>query len=910
MKKRVEKVERIFLLLLCIGIGFACTSCRKAEDISKDEEMTLTISSEKEISLPQSDGQSVTEDDSAEEQCRENEEKFYAEAEAQGIDRQTAEAYLQILLDDNLFKDGELTLTGLRIGDIDGNGQIDMLVRVVDVIDAQENLFYGSGGLWFYMNEDEPYGFCEEECPYYGDFDLFWEDIDNDENVEIVFWSQGTGVGATGDFYKAVFKYKNHAIEQMQLPSDLEEYSGEYGLYVEVIQETEENRYTAYCPYFDEQISFRAENIEGRELPATAQSVGENVRGFCDLRVAEYQGKKALQVSEYLKGEGGVVHNVAMAQFLIIWGADGTPKVVEWWIEADENTWANVHESRICYMDGYYYYASQSDHYFLYRVKEDGTSPQCLVKAHVSDICAQDGEVYFVNQSDKYGIYRMNADGTEMKKLCDLGYGLQISAEYVYFYSTDEEKNELFSAFERSLYCIYHNLGGSLYRMKKDGSERRLIVKNVRQYVLSDGNYQGMRYIGSIYCSQSTGEGMAVYQMDLNGQNTKEVCYFEDCGEIVVYGGKIYCDFYGETGKITWYCPENGKMRSLAVSEYTDCCFYKGYFYGIREWVEEEQRKISIYRVDLRNEKKEIVYEGFVSCENATHNKTLDFYATQQGVFFRCYISKQEGCLWFGLTEDGKAWRLEDKEAIPVMLSAEYVEYDYIYFYVLYALDNLESTQGYEAYLAEDLEYEEYYTVGEDGEGRNPYQIRLPQFNEKIAGYKTINRYLQNAYQEALAEKEEFFQMLAEEEKNYGEVPSAWYRYTKYAYVYIGEKYVTVGRYAGGNSGGIRSWVSPSPITFDRTSGEVVSLEDVLGMTTQEAVARLTGSVYKYMEGIGRERFFLENYDELTAKYDPQNFFLFSDGIGIYYEIYDIGCGAEGDYLFIVPWEDFLVFSS
>ena len=60
MKKRVEKVERIFLLLLCIGIGFACTSCRKAEDISKDEEMTLTISSEKEISLPQSDGQSVT----------------------------------------------------------------------------------------------------------------------------------------------------------------------------------------------------------------------------------------------------------------------------------------------------------------------------------------------------------------------------------------------------------------------------------------------------------------------------------------------------------------------------------------------------------------------------------------------------------------------------------------------------------------------------------------------------------------------------------------------------------------------------------------------------------------------------------------------------------------------------------
>ena len=49
----------------------------------------------------------------------------------------------------------------------------------------------------------------------------------------------------------------------------------------------------------------------------------------------------------------------------------------------------------------------------------------------------------------------------------------------------------------------------------------------------------------------------------------------------------------------------------------------------------------------------------------------------------------------------------------------------------------------------------------------------------------------------------------------------------------------------------------------------------------------------------------MKNYDKLTEKYEPQNFFLFSEGIGIYYGIYDIGCGAEGDYLFIVPWEDF-----
>ena len=151
--------------------------------------------------------------------------------------------------------------------------------------------------------------------------------------------------------------------------------------------------------------------------------------------------------------------------------------------------------------------------------------------------------------------------------------------------------------------------------------------------------------------------------------------------------------------------------------------------------------------------------------------------------------------------------------------------------------------------------------------------------------------------------------MLAEKEDKKELRPSLDQR-MDYVYVYIGEKYVTVGQYAGGNWGGMRSWTSLSPVTFNRTSGEVVSLETILGMTTQEAVARLTGAVYKYMEGIGRRTFFLKNYDKLTEKYEPHNFFLFSEGIGIYYGIYDIDCGAEGDYLFIVPWEDFPGFSS
>lgn len=265
---------------------------------------------------------------SRERQAEENRERFFGAADSLEIDRSVSDELFQRLCEDQIFKDGEMALTGLVLDDIDGNGQMDMLVMVLD---GEESPFYGSGGLWFYLNEDEAYCFDEEDCSFYGWFDVFWADVDSDENIEIIFSAQGTGCGAVGDSYKAVFKYKDHAIERMELPSDLgEDY--DQGLRVELIQQPEADSYSAYCPYFDEEIFFHEENIEGWPIPYEAHVTGGNVRGYYDLCVAEYEGKKVLQASEYLSGEGGIVHCVAVAQFLITWEEDGTPKVIKWWI--------------------------------------------------------------------------------------------------------------------------------------------------------------------------------------------------------------------------------------------------------------------------------------------------------------------------------------------------------------------------------------------------------------------------------------------------------------------------------------------------------------------------------------------------------------------------------------------------
>lgn len=391
----MRRAGSIFLILLCVGLTFACAVSQKAPDQEETQEVVQSSLPEEmqkieEENIIQNKPDGQEEEFSPKKQEEKNIEDFFEVVYAQGIDRNLSEKLFQRLSEDGIFQNGAMKITGLVIDDIDGNGQMDMLVMVLD---AKEPAFYGSGGLWFYMNEDEPYCFDDEECSFYGWYDAFWVDIDNDENVEIIFSAEGTGCGAVGDSYKAVFKYKDHNIEKMALPSDLEE-SYDQGLRVELIQEPEADRYSAYCPYFGERIFFQGKNFTEGNIPYEAEIAGGNVRGYFNLCEAEYDGKKVLQASEYLHGEGGIVHDVAIAQFLITWEKDGTPKVVKWWIEETGNNQVNNHGSRIAYEEVYYYYVSQSDHYYLYCAKEDDGQFQCLAKVHPENICVWDGEFY------------------------------------------------------------------------------------------------------------------------------------------------------------------------------------------------------------------------------------------------------------------------------------------------------------------------------------------------------------------------------------------------------------------------------------------------------------------------------------------------------------------------------------
>lgn len=323
MKKRMKK---IILILWCAGIATLCASGKKVQ-ASREEPGAAHLFFDVIRNETAPDVQE--EASSIENQMKENRERFFEETQRQGMGTEQAEELFGRLLEAEIFQNGAMALTGLRLDDIDGNGQTDMLVMVQD---AEQIVFYGSGGLWFFMNEDTPCCFAEEDCSYYGIFDAFWADVDNDENTEIVFSAEGFGCGAVGDSYKAVFKYKNHAIERMELPSDFDE-DYDFGLTVDVIREPAADSYSAYCPYLDEILPFHREN--GCPPPETAEVIGSNVRGFYDLAAAKYRGKNVLQASEYLCGEGGTADCAAIAKFLITWEEDGTPKIIRWWLEEE-----------------------------------------------------------------------------------------------------------------------------------------------------------------------------------------------------------------------------------------------------------------------------------------------------------------------------------------------------------------------------------------------------------------------------------------------------------------------------------------------------------------------------------------------------------------------------------------------
>lgn len=273
----------------------------------------------------------------------EQEKTFLEVGRERGITRSELKgAYRRLLADDlwngAVWEEQGKQINDWAIDDLDGNGQTDMVVMM------------GNGGGWLVPGEirlywnDEPAYILKDESAYYEDefcfcFGFgFWEiprmgDFDNDGNPELVMEVFNGGNGGPGGRDICLFRRVGDKWMECleELPND-REWSGEPGLRINVAC-IGVDRYEAYCPYLDERIEFDGKN--SREIGADeyGRTGGRNVRGFYHLECVKYEGKNALECREYLCGEGGNVHGVGAAVFILTWDADGVCRVADWRIE-------------------------------------------------------------------------------------------------------------------------------------------------------------------------------------------------------------------------------------------------------------------------------------------------------------------------------------------------------------------------------------------------------------------------------------------------------------------------------------------------------------------------------------------------------------------------------------------------
>lgn len=69
------------------------------------------------------------------------------------------------------------------------------------------------------------------------------------------------------------------------------------------------------------------------------------------------------------------------------------------------------------YSDGYYYYQSSANHFYLYKSDEEGKKKECLAEQVPKEIYIKDDWIYFTNVSDKQTLYRIQTDGSEMEQI-------------------------------------------------------------------------------------------------------------------------------------------------------------------------------------------------------------------------------------------------------------------------------------------------------------------------------------------------------------------------------------------------------------------------------------------------------------------------------------------------------------
>lgn len=554
-------------------------------------------------------------------------------------------------------------------------------------------------------------------------------------------------------------------------------------------------------------------------------------------------------------------------------------------------------ENFVAYADGYYYYRSQLDNYYLYRAREDGTEQTRLAAVQPGSIYVDKDTVYFINLSDGETLYKVNTDGGGLCRVSELSFRyLAAWKDYFYFLSDDENDK-------------------GLWRIKKNGSEQELIVKGNILDFAADGE----KLVYTI--KNEVTSGYKMYFCDMNGEGKTEMTSsLSECPQnMQIYRQAVYFN-PDYTGKQLYIMKLEECDKRLEITlPGRRWKVANGAVYCLSEEVKDSFRRITLYGTEINQfidllegreslDSKDIMwkslYEYETPCSNNEYWGTMAFFNITESRLFICqFQSMEQGLAWVALDQQMQSCMWEDSQNIPVVLPAAYLQYGEGASAV-FALSNSEDDSNCKQYIEKELTYEESREVyseltdGTEVSGECEFSICLPQFSSEIEGYRKINQYFKERYDRAIKEKEDFFTEAQDSFDGQG-----YFMNMDYGYIYLNENYLMVSCEIFGYLGGIRFYLDFEPVLFDRNSGKQLAFGDLFTVSEEEALQRLLASIYKYMECTENARLTLADNNILLSEYDPSQFYLSKEGIGIYYPRYAIDAGAAGDFLFIVPYE-------
>lgn len=504
------------------------------------------------------------------------------------------------------------------------------------------------------------------------------------------------------------------------------------------------------------------------------------------------------------------------------------------------------------------------------------------------DFFIQGDDIYFLEKplcSSLDGkdctLYRVKCDGTEQTVL----------AEDIPNTEYDDGSYEI-DIYDDILYLLNTN-GNRYYHIHKDGSVTEALEEETLYGKLPEGytpasydvSYDHieslpyyMRNYGYLFVKNSQGELMKLSAEGDREETLGLPANVRNASVMVTNAALVYT-CYGDDD--TWY------IKSLKQGSKAQPWIKMDPFYDVFAWDE-----TGIYFADSKESGIDVFkadYEGNITME------LLDIPKSDDSPVLSSYIMNllavQDTYLYYNADqeEDGCIMRRDLKgEASPQLVDVYY--------------ENEAARISYKETAKNVMEISENVLFKSS--------LTKVFLYENTEGERNINEYLKQVYEkEEKAMEEEVESARQEEEMDpvpWAEADSDWETeqvYESYLYVEAVIDYVD-DRYIGVTCGHQEYWHGAAhgmywseDYVFDRITGKRVAITDVVENTKEE----ICSIVSKYVE----RQASWSDYLGPDSILEPKRFFLTKEGIGIHYDVYELGSYAEGAKNFVIPYEEF-----